>query len=446
MTPSVSVPESIPTPITLPPNDRGEAAARWLASYGLVPHIPSIRSSDFSLVAQDPFLYYLTRRLGLAPLLGWSEALTRGSWTHVAFELETGTPEGPDPSEYAKRLADRLSELRSLAAHAGIYGDELQQLLDAERFDADTAYGWYMAARQVAPNPPQHQAIPDQLQGTTWRNELTLRFPAKNTPRDWGLLSMSARRTTTLVAQLDKCLLVKNREGRPGVWIVDLKTCTEPAHIRLSTCRLEWQGRHYANVFSLVQDNDPTQLPEEFRDADLMGVMHIAIQKPSLRFGAEDRPFLETTKTLKSGPRKGQTVVERKASSDEPDIRNYINRCRDWYLGTGMYSHLKAETLTNPRVNYSYVSTRSLLAPDLQAEYLRRLRQVFANATADPAPETYIRDPAGLRSYGHLSRWAPFYVEPVESWPALVDALNLHVRMRDEDDPIFPFEEPPDAP
>lgn len=443
MTQPVSVPRTAPLPITLPPGDRGEAAARWLASYGLVPHIPSIRSSDFSLVAQDPFLYYLSRRLGLAPLLGWSEALTRGSWTHVAFELETGTPEGPNATEYASRLADRLEELRALSAHAGIYGDDLQQILDAERFDADTAYGWYMAARQVAPNPPQHQSIPNQLKGYTWHNELTLEIPAQNTPHDWGLRSDSSRKTTRLVAQLDKCLLVKDRHGHPGVWIVDLKTCAESPDVRLSTCRLEWQGRHYANVFSLVQDRDPSQLPEELRDADLLGVMHIAIQKPLLRFGAEDCPFVETTKTLKSGPRKGQTVVERKATSDEPLITNYIERCRDWYLGTGRYAHLAGEVAANPRVNYSYVSRHALLAPDLQAEYLRRLRQVFVNAIADPHPDNYVRDPAGLRSYGRLSRWAPFYVEPIEAWPALVGALSLHVRMRDEDDPTLTFEETP---
>ena len=65
----------------------GVEAKEWLEDQELVAKTPAIRSSDYESILSSPFQYYLSRRRGLVSALGWSAALSRGSWFHRRLEL-----------------------------------------------------------------------------------------------------------------------------------------------------------------------------------------------------------------------------------------------------------------------------------------------------------------------------------------------------------------------
>lgn len=421
-----------PPPLAPPNGDPGKAAAAWLAAHGLIPQFPTIRSSDYDIALTDPFRYYLTRRLGLAPLLSWSAALSRGTWTHEAFRLDPFGDGAPDVEAYAQVLTDRIDELRVIAGHLGITGDGLDKILDRERKDADTSWGWYMAARTVDPAPPNYYSIQRTFgTGQVLARELRVVIPVSKIASPLMQRGAPTPRTS-LVAQFDALWLVKDSAGRPGVWIVDLKTTSDSPRVRLSTCPIEFQAQHYAHVFAWAQDHDPSQLPEGARDADLLGVLHIAIQKPSIQFCDMDRDCTESTHTITRGPRKGQVEVRREYHG-EPSIANYITRCQEWYLGTGRYQDQAKAREADPTVNYSFVGARSLFGRFASEEYYQKLGLILHYCSLEALPRNFLRSDHGARDLTGLSFWAPFYLTPPDDWPGIVNKLGLVTKFRDED-------------
>lgn len=408
------------TPAPLPPADDGRAALDYLAAYGLIPHIPTIRASDFEMALSDPFRYYLTRRLGLAPRLSWTKALSRGSWVHHAFFLdkwEAGLSED-HRSHYLKTLSDRLEEIRSVGPYAGLTPALISDRLTKEAKDADTAYAWYSVFRTVAPNPPHYPAFPDLIRtGTPICAEQSFSLPHK-----------VGRYTVYSVIQPDLLWL----DAKQRLWILDLKTCSESPQVRLSTCPIEFQARHYAHTLAAIQDTDPSQLPEAIRTADIAGVMHIAVQKPTIEFSGKDRDFTEKTRTITRGARKGETVVEREYSDGAPRWENYLARCRDWLLATGEYVSDAKERAADPCVNYSRVTSSSLFTRQAKTDYQRDLNFLHSMATRPAHPEFFPKSARGAVDHDKPTLWAPFYLNPVVDWPGIVDALSLMSAFRDD--------------
>lgn len=407
-------------PAPLPPVDDGRTALDYLAAYGLIPYIPTIRASDFELALADPFRYYLTRRLGLAPRLSWTKALSRGSWAHHAFFLDTFSPTLPDDhrTNYLKTLATRLDEIRGVGPFAGLTPATITEWLEREAKDADTAYAWYSVHRTVAPSLPHYPAFPDLIRaGTPISSEQTYHIPHK-----------VGRYTVYSVIQPDLLWLdAKNR-----LWIIDLKTCSESPKVRLSTCPIEFQARHYAHTLAAIQDTDPSQLPEAIRTADIAGVMHIAVQKPTIEFSGKDRDFTEKTRTITRGARKGETVVEREYADGPPRWENYLARCRDWLLATGEYAVNAKERASDPCVNYSFVTSSTLFSRQAKADYQRDLTFLRSMATRPAHPEFFPKSARGAVDHDKPTFWAPFYLNPVVDWPGIVESLSLMSAFRDD--------------
>lgn len=413
------MPPEPPTP--MPPSDDGRSAMEYLAQYGLVPHIPTIRSSDFHTGLSDPFRYYLTRRLGLIPRLSWSKALSRGSWAHKAFQLDDwGTPLSEDHrTAFLKSVRARLDEIREIAPYAGLTPSSTAEWLTREARDADTAYSWYAVHRTIAPRAPSHPSFATLFSsGEVISREATYYTTTK----------VNNRYAVHSVIQPD--LLWLDPRGR--LWIVDLKTTSDSPLVRLSTCPLEFQARHYAHVIADLQDNFPDRLPEPARKADLAGVMHIAVQKPTIEFCSKDRDYTEKTRTITRGARKGETVVEREYTG-EPRWENYLSRCREWLTATGEYTANAKERDADPAVNFSFVGSSLLFSRQAKADYQRDLSILHSLATRPAHPEFFPKNPRGAVDLGKPTLYAPFYLNPVVDWPGIVESLSLMQAFRDED-------------
>lgn len=417
-----------PTDVTISPpqGDRGEKARLWLGAHGYPGYTPTIRSSDYKVCLSDPFRYYLTRRLGLTQPLSWSNALSRGSWFHKAFELDTFR-EAPSQTKYAEALADRIEELTVICGDLGIINEGRADILARERHDADTAWAWYMAARQVPvrPQPSAYPHIPEFLsQFEDVGREFTL---ALNTAKfkSWFLdRGIKPDRWPKVVAQYDMLAL-----GPKGLWIVDLKTTSYPTRDRLSSCPYEFQTQLYVNAFLWAQEFCPDLLPRDLRDKPISGMIHIAVQKPPIKFGQNDRDYDDEPYEITRGPRKG-TVEMRRTYRGEPNIENYINRVSDWMLARGDYEHLAAERDALPVVNYSN-TPYTLLKSDEQT-FVDRLRFLMMHATCEPIPSNFLANDYGHMDQSGLSLWAPFYLSPPDIWPSAIQEIGLIQRFRDE--------------
>lgn len=410
-----------PTTEPIPaPKGNGADAAAFLLHHGYPATIPSIRSSDYELALANPFLYYLTRRLSLARAFDWSEALSRGSWLHRCLELDTF--QGPVPPDLLTPLIlRRQEELRTICASLGIVGDELRTILDREREDALTTLAWYSAASTVSISPTTKD-FRSYLGASRWRvlgRELRATYHTSLWPR------------TPLIGVFDLFLY---NSSTNTLWILDLKSCSESPITRLSTCPLEFQTEHY--LYIAVHLLEEGILHKQFdlpTDVTVGGMLHLAIQKPAIKFGQEDRPYTEVPFTPSRGKNKGITRMEREYSG-EPSWDLYRRRCTTWYQGVDQYAHLKEERTSSeigPPVNISYTSV-SALDSNAFERYSRRVEFLYDLATRHAVPCAFLQSASDLRQFGGLSKWAPFSLCPVKDWPEIIAREGFIVRSRDE--------------
>ena len=143
----------------------------------------------------------------------------------------------------------------------------------------------------------------------------------------------------------------------------------------------------------------------------------------------KDRPFTLDESPFKSGPRKGEPRNER-IYTGEPDPYLYEQRCLDWYMGRGEYSHFEPERLTDPCVAISTTSAELLLAEDLKCEYHDRLSFIrkYTSRTSQPS-EFEIGDP--VVQHGTPSPYLPFHMVEPGKWPELILAEGFLQRDRD---------------
>lgn len=409
-------------------------AASFLRHHGIIPVDPPIRSSDLRLVTTSPFTYYLTRRLGITKAFARSEALARGSWLHKCFELDSFTaPTFRDSStvlRYWQVLDARLAELKVICKSRGLDTATTTEILTRETHDARTAFAWYAAAARVSIHPTIG-TFRHYLAQSAWRvlaRELTLTVP-------------SHLGGPPLRAVPD---LLLHNHARNELWLVDLKSTSMDPRDRLSLCSHEFQAAHYLHVTREALTHhllDAYSLPDDIR---VGGIMHIAIQKPTIKFGQNDRPHREIQFTPSRGPNKGITRTEREYYG-EPDHTIYLTRCDQWFAGTHEFSHLAPAREASPPINISYTPA-SILDNPAYPSYDARLSQITAFATCEPSPDNFPFDASEFASHGRLTPWAHFAINPVQHWPEIMAREGFVVNHRDTEEPHEQEAPPDDAP
>jgi hypothetical protein len=367
--------------------------------------VPAVRSSDYEAVLGCPFGYYLRRRLGLRRKLGWSEALSRGTWFHERARL-FWLPESSVPPLMEAAWNKRKAELNALCSDMGIISESRKGVIQREEADYLNAWAWWEAAEEV----------PISTKLGTLREFLSQPYWRPLAPEPIGAVRDSRWEQTPLVAAWD---LLLYHEKHKTVWVVDYKTCRESPQVRLSTCPIEFQTQHYLHVLAELLGLGVLQetfgLPP---DTSAGGVMHIAVQKPSIELSGKDRHTTTRTKEITRGPRKGE-MVEEEIAHGPPSRELFARRCRDWMRGEGLYSHESARRGADPCVNISFSSPRLLDGSGLE-EYHARVNHIHSHATRDPYPNNFLRSATAPRRWRDLDDWAPFYLMEISQWPKVL--------------------------
>ena len=400
---------------TQAPKGKGASAKEWLEEQGLVATTPAIRSSDFESILSCPFQYYLSRRLNLVKALRWSAALSRGSWFHSRLELYQESTAFA-LSQMRTWLEQRQKELKEICAGRGIHGEEQIEILDREEKDMYMAFSWFeaMQAFQV----PGKGSVVDYLNKPYWRL-LGTEVVAEVNHSEYG----------RMIGQFD---MLFYHEKQNSLYIVDAKTTAGSTIDRLQTCPIEFQTQHYVHMLKWLHDAEKiTQRYSIPRDAKIGGMIHIAVQKPTIEFGMKDRDHEEHEHLLTRGPRKGQIEI-RKTYSGEPKWENYRNRCRDWFLGNGDYILKKAERNSDPPINFSLTYGSSLLDKHSSLEYHQRLQLIRHYASIDPAPGSFPMSAKHLHQFGKMSPFTPFYLTEPRDWPGILATEGFMIESRDD--------------
>lgn len=403
--------ESIPKPTT-----RGRDAREYLEAHGIVARKLPVRSSDYERCQRDPFGYYLSRRLGLTDGLGYSEALSHGSWFHVAHQ-HCLKPDMLQRRIREEMLEARFDELSRMCRHNGITGEGRLSILEKEEQDARTAWAWWDVAKDL---PMSHGETPGRSL-MEWYDLPHLDVLGFEVPVRLEVQGIEC--------QLQYDALVYHRDQKK-VWAVDVKTTSLTPMDRAATCQIEFQTQLYLHGLKVLCGGTLQDMFDVDPDAEPGGFRHVIVQKPPLKFGLADRDCREYEHELKRGPRKGQVEVRREYEG-EPRIENYLQRIGEWYRKDGQYQHLEGEE--GPRVGYSDIGASFLRDQNEVEEFIQRLRMVNRYATVSPEPKNFPRTVAGCTARGKLSLFAPFYVCPVADWPTIIRELQLVQAWRDGD-------------
>lgn len=399
--------EPVPKPTTW-----GRDAKEYLEAHGVVARTLPVRSSDYERVQRDPFGYYLGRRLGLTDGLSYSEALTHGSWFHVAHQ-HCLKPWDLQRRMRETTLESRFDELTEMCSRNGIGAEGRLAILEKEERDARTAWAWWDAAK-VLPMAGSY----------SYREWLELPFIEV-----LGFEVPVTLKIKGVSCALQYDALVYHRTSKK-VWAVDVKTTGMEVVDRAALCPIEFQTQLYLHGLSVLCGGILQTMYDLPQDISVGGFRHIIVKKPPLKFGLADRDCREYEHELLRGPRKGQVEIRREYEG-EPRIENYLGRIKDWYHMEGMYSHLQNEE--GPRVTYSDIAPSLLDDQDELHEFTRRLHLVNKYATIDPQPRNFPRTVSGCTGRGKLSHLAPFYICHPSQWPMILQELGLVQRWRGGD-------------
>ena len=400
-------------PLDLPTN-QGEEAELWLATHGLVDKKPFIRSSDYGMIRRCPFTYYLSRRLGLIKLLRYSEALSRGTWVHHCFSFITLHKDEANSLMY-RLLQTRLTELTRACKEMGTSPDARREILHREERDFEVSCAWFEAALTVPTIIPKNGPSPSL--GEWLLNE-----------DEWVHVGQE------LVIKKDDCvvqpdLLLYNKLSNK-LWVVDFKTCGLSPHLRLQTCPWEFQTQLYFHTVRMSAiHNDLFRILNIPSNTKIAGVMHVAVRKPGIQFGMNDRSYTLDETPFKSGPRKGQPRNTKKYVGD-PSPELYRERCMAWYHGLGEYEHLQPSHATDPPINISFTPSELLLASDARSLYNQRLTTIRAYKDCPCQPGRFEVGEVAPQ-FNKLPVYAPFIMTSVHRWPDVIRAEHFVVKNRD---------------
>lgn len=380
--------------------------------------VPPSRASDYSLCLSNPFQYYLTRRLGLVPMLSWSEALSAGTWMHErARYFFQSFPNGDLPAELntelQNQLDDRLTELRAACNTLSISPARENEILEDER----RAYALGRAIFEAA---------------------ITFQFPSGETllskfqaPNRYRIALCEKKLTVTHPKHGEVCcqpdLLLAEMTGN-RCWIIDWKSTGDTALNRLRACRTEQATYLYPYVVSEYLKNN--ELPYLSKGASVGGIIHVAIEKPGIRLSGEDRDFTIKDFTPRSGPNKGITRQE-KEYHGEPTFPNYLRRVTDWIHGSGTYTHERPARVAAPPVNISTIYMNGI-SRDEWERFDRRLSLNHHYAKCRAYPINFPDNVGQLVAGDIPSAYHPFYHLPPARWPEVVVDSKLIVARRED--------------
>jgi hypothetical protein len=385
-----------------------------LAQHGLVERRPPVRSSDFRSLG-SPFHYYLTRKLGLVPALRYSVALSQGTWFHAALELLMNPSNTVESAhiQYQAKLEARIDEMRSVCKELSIGDQRTREIVAVEEQDATCGWAWSLVSKDlpIEGSLANGRSMHEFLGGPDFVplcNECLLRTD----------LTLDDKRMDPVTCVMQPDLLLFHKPQR-SVWIVDYKTTGISPRIRGASCPIEPQTQHYMSIaHDLLQRG---QLQKQFDlpdDTTVGGMLHAIVRKPTISFGQSDRDYILDTTPFKSGPRKGEPRNE-KVYTGEPRLENYIERCRQWYMGEKDYVHLKADRVAEPLVDLSFTSGTALLDKQWVGQYRARLAALNKWRIAEIEPHEYPW-PTEVHGTGTLDTYAPFVLRPVSEWPDIV--------------------------
>ncbi len=434
-----------------------------LTDIALVPVTPTIHSSDESTVLGDPFKFFLRRRLGLICLLEYSQALNRGQWLHLAYQHSDSKTGEFDAAKLAhiaiERHADTIIRLRSNR----IGGDTITDFGGRDQDDMHIAAAWWNGARQIV--MPNSDTIIDYFAGPDWvllDRELDLKADASFTEDFTGGFHYRVHPATI---RIDALYYHKKLNA---IFPVDLKSCSETPWTRAQRCEIEFQRQLYLDVTErkLMTLKKNYCIPT---DAHLGGMIHVIIQKPPLEFGQKDRRYhyeSEGKRSKRTGTARLATDQSHwdvnvwdpggdigdvsyfsspdehaavtllhaqtgkapdKVYAGEPDPTLFARRVLAWY---------KDQPLTDEETGQPCCPVNISTTPPLdkysRAEYMVKLRLIAHYCTVAPDPVNFPKSPSGMGGYGRpLSRWAPFYVTPIEHWPEIIQRGHFIVDHRD---------------
>jgi len=446
-------PEIQPLPL---PTDRGRSARQYLESEGLVPRVPSIRSSDYSSALSDPFGYYLRRRLGLIPALSYSEALSRGSYFHILFALY----DRDDRWQIFRRMCEsRIAEINRICKELRIAESHRADAAQNERIDQASATAWFNAFENLP--CVNGESVLDVLSDNYVKLDAEARFTwiDDRFPK------------TRQVAQFD--LLLLNRKTNK-LWIVDAKTTASPPLIRLATVKEEFQTMHYMHALQWFFARG--LLHKQYKlapDVQLGGMMHVAVLKPSIQFGQADRDYHWESDGKRTGiagrimrapvnlQDQGEYVIKwtrnqpspepccgtmdeclhvlhqvtgkkpEKVYQGEPSVSMYMQRCMRWYRGEQEYLDRAPDFQNDPPLNISFTHATTLLDKDWCVDYLSRVAMIYKLATLEANPCNFLKNIDAIRMGSRLANYSPFYLTEPKDWPALVQTQQFLVAHRD---------------
>lgn len=455
-----------PNPPTVPlPEGEGISALKYLEAHGLMARIPSIRSRDFSTINSCRRLYYLIRRLGLTRALSHSSSLSRGSWAHNRLEAFRLSPGAADDHRLTV-LKKRHLEIAATCKTLGISDTARLEAQEIETHDSLTAHSWFNAACTftLPQSPYLAQGILGYLNSPKLRclgTEILLKYNHPNYPK------------TPLVIQID-ILFYAPETNR--LIILDLKTHTGSTLDRIRRAPLEHQTRHYLYVMGEFLKTGILQRQYDLpTDVRLGGMAHLVIQKPQIELCGKDRHYQWASESKRSNLRmtarpagKGKWHLNKHALDDsmaaiqtdfpgteeqiqaylkeqvgtiakkeyygEPDPTLYVDRLRQWYNGTGDYADLRPKIEADPPVNISFTAYDLMLDSIILDQYTTKLNRVYHYATCPALPHNFDPEPEGAMSGRELSPYAPFYLEEVKLWPAII-ARDKFIQSEDAEAP-----------
>ena len=322
-----------------------------------------------------------------------------------------------------KLLSDRLDELEEICQAIGIKGESKDNVLEREKKDVACASAWYQVAMDLKV-PQQVPTVNEFLKQEHFQHlgsELGIRIHMPHTHRAGKVM---------LTGMYDLLLYHKEQNS---IFIVDAKTTAANPEERLITCPIEFQTQHYMMVLKFAIENGYISaffdLPQ---DVKVGGMIHIAIQKPTIEFGMKDRDCEEYEHELTRGPRKGQIEIRRNYSG-EPRFENYLRRCEDWYRGQGEYEHLADRWCMAPPINYSLTYGSLLMDEDYLDEYYARVALIRQYVQCKAYPKNFPRSANHLRQFGRMSPFTPFYMTHPKEWPDLIKSESFMQLDRDEE-------------
>lgn len=409
-----------------PPTDRHMSAVTWLEYHGINARTQPIRSSDFGVISTSPFDYYLTRRLGLADPLKWSQVLNRGTWFHKRLECLPATT-GTAQDFISVALEERKKELRTICGKRGVIGNALDRVLAREEKDAFEALAWFDSAVGTADEPGIIVPGSKYLEKGAWaffndpvRKLLGIEVKLQYSPtRAWKV---------PIVIQIDR-LYYNTRTNK--VWILDGKSTSKSAQVRAQVCNHEFQKQLYTYVVDeLMKTGDLQRHFDIPSSATLGGMIHLIVQCGGIEFGEKDRGYKEVPHTFTRGPRKGQIEMRKEYIDDSPVWANFRKRARDWHRGEGEYTDKAGERVNAPCIELSFTAP---MGPAEFDEFWEKLLIVRGYAEKPAYPAGFFRTSTGMAPYSELSDVSLFYVTEPGQWPELIQQKGFIQAFRDEE-------------